>query len=242
MKVTVTVEGKPVLIEQGKPILEALRQLDIFIPTLCYHEALEGYGACRLCMVEVIKKKKSQLVTSCNYPVEEGLEVFPNSRKAVEIRKKIMELLLARCPDVPLIQGLASNLEVVGSPFKKREDKKCVLCGLCVRVCQEVVGVNAIGLSDRGIYREVATPFHKVSDICIGCGACSYICPTGCIEMVKSERSLDGRTLRIVPSGMMPECSKGYRCETCPVDEGFLGRIKTAIGTFRESLHERART
>ncbi len=231
MIVTINVEGKPVQVEKGTPIIEVLRRLDIFIPTLCYHEALGGYGACRLCMVEIVSNKQSRLVTSCNYGADEGMDVFPNSRKSVEIRKRILELLLARCPEVPIIEDLASKLGVANSPFKKKEEQKCVLCGLCVRFCREFVGPNAIGLAGRGAFREVATPFHIPSQVCIGCGACSYVCPTGCIEMQEHPDGT-GRHL-MLPVNSLPVCCEQYRCETCEKDGRFFEKMQRTVDAFR---------
>jgi len=235
MKVTITVEGKPVQIEKGKPIIEGARELGIFIPTLCYHEALKGYGACRLCIVEVVKNKKSRLVTSCNYPAEEGLEIFPNSRKPLEIRKMIVQLLLARSPGVPLIHDLAARLEVEGHPFRHKEDNPCVLCGLCVRVCHELVGLDGISLVDRGIKREVAAPYHTVSDVCIGCGACSYVCPTGRMEMAETTDP-HGRRELIMEAGTRRLCGNQYLCEACDMDKTFLEGARKNIAAFREEV------
>jgi ferredoxin len=168
-------------VEHGTPVLEVAKSLGIHIPTVCYHEALKPYGACRLCIVEAIRDNRSKLVTSCNYPAEEGLVVLTDSEEVKETRKGLMELLLARCPDVPQVRQLAEEMGVKATSIKMKENQGCVLCGLCVRWCEEIVGVSAIGFTDRGIEREVNTPFGLDSDVCIDCGACTYICPTSCI-------------------------------------------------------------
>ena len=87
----------------------------------------------------------------------------------------MVELLLARGPNVPAIRQLAEGMGIKTSRFKKKDDQRCILCGLCVRVCEEMVGVSAIGLANRGTEREVNTPFGINSDVCIGCGSCTYI-------------------------------------------------------------------
>ena len=181
--VTLTIDGQQVQGEKGVMILDVAKANDIYIPSLCAHEGVTPYGACRLCLVEVIKNTKKRLVASCLYPVEEGLVVTTNSERIANNRKVLMELLLARCPDSDIIQVLAKRLSVEKTPFALEDHKKCILCALCVRACFEVVGISAISFINRGINREVATPFCKSSDTCIGCGSCAYICPTHAITM-----------------------------------------------------------
>jgi len=180
--VTLTIDGREVQAEEGAIILEVARAHNIYIPALCYHEEVAPYGACRLCMVEIATNGKERLVASCLYPVEEGLMVKTNTERVMNNRRMIMELLLARCPHSEVIQELASKLGVDKTPFKL-EDEKCILCALCTRVCQEVVGVSAISLVNRGVDRQMTTPFNDFSEACIGCGSCAYVCPTGAISM-----------------------------------------------------------
>lgn len=238
MKVLIIIDGQMVQIDHGAPIIDAAKKAGIFIPTLCYHEALKSYGSCRLCMVEVVQNKQSRLVTSCSFPVERGMEVFTDTARVRKIRRMVVELLLARCPDVPLIQTLARQMGVDSLRLRKKEGKECILCGLCVRFCEEVVGVGAIGLANRGTEREVATPFRVASDVCIGCGSCTYICPTGCIEMVADEKTPQLKKLKIGEVSLTP-CPNHYRCESCTIEQEFLERLKNAIADFRGN-HKRA--
>ncbi len=183
--VTINIDGQELEAKEESTILEVARESGIYIPTLCYHENLEPYGACRLCCVEILKGGRSQIVASCLYPVEEGLKVKTSSPRVINDRKMIMELLLARCSQNEVIRKLASEMGVEQPPFKSEylEDKDCILCGLCVRTCEEIVDRSAISLVNRGVNREVAPPFLEPSADCIGCGSCAYVCPTGAIKM-----------------------------------------------------------
>jgi len=233
LKIQIIIDGRIVQVEQGTMIIEAAGKAGIVVPTLCHHEAVKPYGSCRLCIVEVVQNKQHRLVTSCNSPVDNGgMEVFTDTAGVRRIRTSIIELLLARCPDVPVLQTMARQMGIESSRLKKKNDKQCILCGLCVRFCEEVVGVAAIGLANRGTEREVATPFKTGSAVCVGCGSCSYICPTSCIEMVPDK--LDPR-LRSLTMGSLslPACNNNFQCDSCATDQEFLDEMKLAVSEFR---------
>ena len=128
----VTIDGKIFETEEGKTILDVATENNIEIPTLCYHKALEPVGACRLCVVEIVDGDWSKLVTSCNYPVSDGLNIKTNSEKVRKSRKMTLELLLARCPEIAKIQDLAKEYGVIQPRFKLEEDN-CILCGFSER-------------------------------------------------------------------------------------------------------------
>ena len=183
--ITLNIDGHEFKAEEGQTILQVARENGIDVPTLCHHEAIEPYGACRLCIVEVAKGMRTRIVTSCLYPAEEGLKVKTDSPRVISNRKMILELLLARCSKNKVIRELASQMGIEQPSFKSEylEDNDCIVCGLCVRACEQVVGVSAISLVNRGITKEPASPFLEPATDCIGCGSCYYICPTGAIKM-----------------------------------------------------------
>jgi coenzyme F420-reducing hydrogenase beta subunit len=179
-EVTLKIDGEEVKAAEGASILDVAKKLGIKIPTLCYLSSLEPFGSCRVCSVEITDSRgRKKIVTSCNYPVTEGLEVSTKSEKVLKTRKLLLELLLARCPKVKKIQDLAREYGIEKPRFWIEDvEEDCILCGLCSRVCQERVGVYAINFAKRGVEREVTAPYHSFSDDCIGCGACALVCPT----------------------------------------------------------------
>jgi NADH dehydrogenase/NADH:ubiquinone oxidoreductase subunit G len=182
----ITINGLETSVERGTTVLEAAQFLGFPIPTLCHMEGLTPYGACRLCVVEIGEGPKSKLVTSCTYPVEEGLMVRTASARVVQARKMILELLLASCPQSKVIQDLASEHNVRQQRFRQEHDD-CILCGLCVRMCSEQMAAGAIGFAGRGENRRIGTPFDKHSEVCRQCGACIYVCPACQLRCTFSE-------------------------------------------------------
>ena len=175
--INLTINGLNVSVEEGSTLLEAAQFLGFPIPTLCHMEGLSSYGACRLCVVEIGEGPKTKLVSSCTFPAQEGLKVRTASERVIRARKMILELLLASCPQSKIIQDLASKYEVRQQRFKQ-EYEDCILCGLCVRMCQEQMMAKAIGFQGRGENRRIGTPFDIKSDVCRQCGGCMYVCPT----------------------------------------------------------------
>lgn len=212
--IKLTINGTKVQAEEGSTILEVAKLYGFNIPTLCYHDELTPYGACRLCMVEVNDGKRTRVVASCLYPVKEGIKVRTHTEKIVKQRKLLLELLLARCPNSKTLQDLASKMGLEQVRFKM-ENKDCILCGLCVRMCAEQMRGGAIGFVGRGQNREVVTPFHEASEICRNCGACMYICPVVELQCcgVKSPGELCNSCLVFTPP-----CIEKYGEVMCTIE------------------------
>ena len=185
------IDGQPVEGKEGGTVLEVALDAGVEIPHLCYNESVKPYGACRLCLVEVTRHGRSKMTTACTYPVLEEIEVHTRTEKVLRARRMIIELILAMCPGDVQIQEMAREMGVEDVRFKKG-DKDCILCGLCARVCEEVVGANAIQFAFRGDRREMIPPFVGEAMNCIACGACVVACPVDVIGM-KEER--DERTI-----------------------------------------------
>ena len=174
--ITLNIDGLDVPVEPGTTLLEAARFYGLPIPTLCHMDGLTPYGACRLCIVEIGEGDGAKVVTSCTYPAQEGLLVRTASSRVLRARRMVVELLLGSCPQSKTIQDIASALGVRQQRFRQ-EYEDCILCGRCVRMCEEQMAAKAIGFRGRGQSRSVGTPFDAASDVCRRCGACMSVCP-----------------------------------------------------------------
>jgi bidirectional [NiFe] hydrogenase diaphorase subunit len=231
--ISLSIDGKKANVSEGTTVLEAARSIGVDIPTLCYNPELRPYGACRLCTVEVSQGGRVRLQASCALPAEDGMEVKTASERVLQGRRMIIELLAARAPDAPVLRELAAQLGVRGGRLSPKNEK-CILCGQCVAVCAQVLGVAAIGFAGRGVTRKVTTPFESPSLTCLACGACTFVCPTGAIDMerttierIKAERL--PRYCRYSRMGMIPDtlCPNAYECYRCDVDQ----RMEDICGT-----------
>ncbi len=173
---TVIINGLELQAEEGWTLLEAARFLGFPIPTLCHMDGLTPYGACRLCVVEIGEGPRTKLVSSCTYPVQEGLNVRTASERVLRARRMVIELLLASCPQSKIIQDLAAAHNVQQQRFRQ-EHEDCIQCGRCVRMCEEQMMAKAISFRGRGETRSIGTPFDVRSEECRLCGACMYVCP-----------------------------------------------------------------
>lgn len=204
--ILIEANGKNIEAKEGEFLLTALKRAGINIPTLCNLEGLMPTGACRMCVVEV--EGMAGLIPSCAYPVQEGMKINTNSSRVVKARKTILDLLLANHPDDCLycqrngtcdLQDLTKTMGTtdrrfwgdkttfntdLSSPSIVREPAKCILCGKCVRVCEEVMGVTAIDFIGRGSKTFVGPAFNEGRNIssCIACGQCIKVCPTASIR------------------------------------------------------------
>ena len=182
--IALTINGNKIKAQEGKTILEVARENGIHIPTLCYNEALEPAGNCRLCTVEVIQGNRTTFETSCNYLIQEGMQVKTDSERVKAVRQMVMELLLARCPNPKKVREMAAEVGVEAAPLRfSLENEYCILCGLCVRACAEVVQAYAIDFEGSGINKKVTIPFNEASQDCICCGSCAFVCPTQVIKV-----------------------------------------------------------
>ncbi len=215
--ISLKINGLLVSVERGSTILEAAQFLGFPIPTLCHMEGLTPYGACRLCVVEIGEGEKARLVSSCTYPVEEGLKVKTASSRVMRARKMVIELLLASCPQSKIIQDLASQFDVRRQRFKQ-EYEDCILCGLCVRMCKEQMVAKAIGFRGRGEKRSIGTPFNIKSEECRLCGGCIYVCPACQLRCtyIDPEKAICGGCANISPPCVDKEQFQNMMCYMDP--------------------------
>lgn len=205
--VNLTINGKLVKAEPGEMLLDVIKRLGIDVPSTCHHKAVEPYGACRLCTVEVTRNEWDgwkKYVTSCLFPVEEGLIVSTHSQEVIDLRKTLLDLLLARSPKATLIRDMAAEYGVMRTSFAEMADgDDCILCALCTRVCDQM-GFHAISSAGRGHGKEIAPPLDEPPPDCVGCLSCAQVCPTNFIKFADNgqRRKIWGKEFELV------------RCET----------------------------
>jgi len=208
--------GLEVQVEEGSTLLEAAQFYGFPIPTLCYHEGLSNWGGCRLCIVELKQGDRSRIVSSCTYPAQDGLEVFTNSEKVVKIRKTIIETMMATVPTSKIVQDLASKYGVHQVRVNV-ENKDCLMCGLCTRMCIEQMDGKAIGLVGRGDSLKITTAFDKKSETCRLCGGCMYICPACQIRCIGPNIEKDGPICNAC-ANLEPPCLDYFDNMMCYMD------------------------
>jgi len=223
--VNLKLNGLIISVEEGTTILEAAQFMGFPIPTLCHMEGLSPYGACRLCVVEVGEGVRSKLVTSCTSLVQEGMNVRTASSRVVQARKMIVELLLATCPQSKVIQDIASELGVRQQRFRQ-EHEDCIMCGLCVRMCEEQMMAKAIGFRGRGDHRSIGTPFDIKSEECRLCGGCIYVCPACQLRCTYTEpdKAICGGCMNLEPPCLE---KKNFDNMMCYMDPCVACEIKT---------------
>ncbi|MCM8807450.1 MAG: 4Fe-4S dicluster domain-containing protein [candidate division WOR-3 bacterium] len=221
--VEIIIDGIKKIVPKRITILKIAQDVGIEIPTLCYHSAIEPYGACRLCIVEIERNGRKRYVTSCNFPVEDEIKIETNNENVVKIRKLILELLIAKVGYKGKVKEYAEKYEV--EPRFGIGNDDCILCGLCVNVCKEIIGVSAISFSQRGIERKVSSPFEKEPTNCIGCGACSFVCPVDAIKVedIKNERIIKKINAKL-------ELEKCKICQKPFIPKKLIEYIKNKLG------------
>lgn len=251
-----TIDGIPAEIQGEKNILEVIRKVGIQLPTFCYYSELSIYGACRMCMVE---NQWGGLEAACSTPPKEGMEIRTNTERLRKYRKMILELLLAdHCRDCTTcrnnghckLQELAMRFNIEGVRFPngaetprrdlsslsiERDQNKCILCGDCVRMCNEIQHVGAIDFAGRGSKMTISTVFNiPISEsVCVGCGQCAAVCPTGAIvvknDTAKVWKALDEKETRVsVQIAPAVRVAAGLELGL-GTDENAMGKIAAAL-------------
>ncbi len=182
--VRLKIDGRTCVAVEGSTILETAKEHDISIPTLCYYEEISPGGRCRLCWVVIqTRNRAAPLVLACAHLVKEGMEVYTHSGKVITARKKAMKVLLAQAPNAAKIRELALDIGLKVPPTRSTESN-CISCGLCARACREIAGRSAISLVSKRDRKGQKPCFRLSPERCIGCGTCSFLCPTGSIKVM----------------------------------------------------------
>lgn len=207
----VEIDGAQISVDKGTTILEAAKLCGIPIPTLCYLEGLSPYGSCRICSVELSTDggREFRVVASCTYEIHREMIIVNTDTPGIRrIRRMLAELLVASAPNVKLAQDMAARMGVSRVRFKM-EDNRCILCGRCIRMCEEQMGGKALGFAGRGVERVVSPPFATKSETCLTCGGCDTVCPGRIIpcQGITAPGELCGKCLR--PEDMPFCCSMG---------------------------------
>lgn len=251
--ITLTINGRKVTVSETSTILQAARLAGISIPTLCHHPKLTPFGGCRLCIVEV--KNVPRPVISCNTAVSEGMEVSTSTPEIEELRKMVLELILSDHPNDCMVCEKAGSCTLQelayaygirenefsgerrvyskrdGNPFVERDLEKCILCGRCVKACDEIQGVEAIDFGQRGFKSKICTSFDTDLD-CEFCGQCIAVCPTG--ALTGKLWTQKGRQAEVEDvDTVCPYCGTGCNI-TVHVKGNEIVRITSAEDTWNE--------
>jgi bidirectional [NiFe] hydrogenase diaphorase subunit len=233
-KVSIIINGHTYEGYKDQSVLSLARENGIHIPALCYHpEVPSSGGSCRVCIVEARQGGHTRIVTSCNYPIRKGLDIMTDTDLVRKIRRGILELLLSRVPDSDVIRNMAAQDGITDTRFFKDEGDdyrwKCIACGLCTLVCEEVVGVSAISMLQRSREKTPGTPYHKSSSTCIGCGACAFVCPTDAISMKDTgdTRKIWGKEFAMIKCSVcgtphIPEAQADWIAKTTGKERSFF--------------------
>ncbi len=176
----ITIDHRAFSVKENTTILEAAIEQDIYIPTLCYNSDLSPGGKCRLCAVELLSpRRRNALVLACAYPIKQDMEVLTESRMVLDARKKAMRALFRKAPHALRLKEMAKKIGI-DTPSLSSDAEGCILCGLCIRACNEIVGRKAITFKRKG---NVVTGILADPNRCIGCGTCAYLCPADHIKI-----------------------------------------------------------